>query len=39
MPVFAYLVPVFAIGLVLAFLLPEKKLADTNDPEPVPVHT
>lgn len=37
-PVFAYLVPVFAIGLVLAFLLPEKKLADTNDPEPVPVH-
>jgi EmrB/QacA subfamily drug resistance transporter len=37
-PVFAYLVPVFAIGLVLAFLLPEKKLADTNDPEPAPVH-
>lgn len=37
-PVFAYLVPVFAVGLVLAFLLPEKKLADTNDPEPVPVH-
>jgi EmrB/QacA subfamily drug resistance transporter len=31
-PVFGYLVPVFVIGLVLAFLLPEKKLAATNDP-------
>jgi MFS family permease len=30
-PVFGYLVPVFAIGVALAFLLPEKKLAATND--------
>ncbi|WP_226967163.1 MDR family MFS transporter [Streptomyces phaeolivaceus] len=30
-PVFRYLVPVFVVGLVLAFLLPEKKLADGND--------
>ncbi|WP_228033760.1 MDR family MFS transporter [Streptomyces spongiae] len=30
-PVFRYLVPVFVLGLVLAFLLPEKKLADGND--------
>jgi len=36
-PVFAYLAPVFVIGLVLAVFLPEKKLADTNDPTPVPV--
>jgi EmrB/QacA subfamily drug resistance transporter len=36
-PVFAYLAPVFAVGLVLAFLLPEKKLAATNDPAPVHV--
>jgi hypothetical protein len=35
--VFGYLAPVFVIGLVLAFFLPEKKLADTNDPEPVAV--
>ncbi|MFC4561320.1 MDR family MFS transporter [Nocardiopsis mangrovi] len=28
-PVFGYLVPVFAAGLVLAFFLPEKKLADS----------
>jgi hypothetical protein len=34
-PVFGYLVPVFAVGLVLAFLLPEKKLAATNE---TPVH-
>ncbi len=33
-PVFRYLVPVFAVGLVLAFLLPEKKLADDHDPRP-----
>lgn len=33
-PVFAYLVPVFAIGLVLAFLLPEKALSNTNEPQP-----
>ncbi|WP_246203439.1 hypothetical protein [Streptomyces tailanensis] len=26
-PVFRYLAPLFALGLVLAFLLPEKKLA------------
>ncbi|GHB82953.1 MFS transporter [Streptomyces umbrinus] len=30
-PVFGYLVPVFALGLVLAFFLPEKKLADDHD--------
>jgi EmrB/QacA subfamily drug resistance transporter len=36
-PVFAYLAPVFVIGLVLAFILPEKKLADTNEPEPAHV--
>lgn len=36
-PVFGYLVPVFAVGLILAFLLPEKKLAATNDQ--VPVHS
>jgi EmrB/QacA subfamily drug resistance transporter len=29
-PVFRYLVPLFALGLILALLLPEKKLADTN---------
>jgi hypothetical protein len=34
-PVFGYLVPVFAVGVVLAFLLPERKLAVTND---APVH-
>jgi EmrB/QacA subfamily drug resistance transporter len=34
-PVFGYLVPVFAVGVVLAFLLPEKKIAATND---IPVH-
>ncbi len=33
-PVFGYLVPVFALGLVLAFVLPEKKLADDNDNDP-----
>lgn len=33
-PVFGYLVPIFAVGLVLAFLLPEKKLADDKDPGP-----
>ncbi|MFF0095043.1 MDR family MFS transporter [Streptomyces canus] len=33
-PVFRYLVPVFALGLVLAFVLPEKKLADDNDHGP-----
>jgi hypothetical protein len=32
-PVFRYLVPVFALGLVLAILLPEKKLADDNGPD------
>jgi hypothetical protein len=32
-PVFRYLVPVFALGLVLAFLLPEKRLAGENHPE------
>ncbi len=36
-PVFAYLAPVFGIGLLLAFLLPEKKLANTN--ARVPVHS
>lgn len=35
-PIFGYLVPVFAVGVVLAFLLPEKPLATTNDPEPIP---
>jgi hypothetical protein len=29
-PVFRYLVPLFAVGLVLALLLPEKKLAATH---------
>lgn len=33
-PVFRYLVPVFLLGLLLAFLLPEKKLADGNDNDP-----
>jgi MFS family permease len=35
-PVFRYLVPVFALGLVLAFVLPEKKLADDKDPGGTP---
>lgn len=34
-PDLGYLVPVFAVGLFLAFLLPERKLAATND---LPVH-
>ncbi|ADJ47423.1 MFS transporter multidrug efflux transporter [Amycolatopsis mediterranei S699] len=34
-PVFAYLAPVFAIGIILAFFLPEKKLSDTNEPSAV----
>lgn len=33
-PVFLYLVPVFILGLILAFILPEKRLADENDPGP-----
>ncbi|GAB3262091.1 MDR family MFS transporter [Kineosporia babensis] len=33
-PVFLYLIPIFAVGLVLAFLLPEKELADGRAPEP-----
>jgi hypothetical protein len=33
-PVFRYLLPVFALGLVLALLLPEKKLADDHRPAP-----
>ncbi|GAA2410446.1 MDR family MFS transporter [Streptomyces glaucosporus] len=32
-PVFAYLAPLFAVGLVLAFLLPEKKLSNSNTEE------
>jgi EmrB/QacA subfamily drug resistance transporter len=36
-PVLAYLAPVFAIGLVLAFLLPEKKLSDTNELRQAPL--
>ncbi|MEW2400843.1 MDR family MFS transporter [Streptomyces sp. NPDC046862] len=32
-PVFRYMVPVFVLGLALAFLLPEKKLADGNGPD------
>lgn len=32
-PIFAYLVPVFLVGLVLAIILPEKPLATTNEPE------
>lgn len=35
-PVFRYLVPVFALGLVLAFILPEKKLADDKAPDAAP---
>ncbi|WP_427918809.1 MDR family MFS transporter [Streptomyces sp. cg40] len=35
-PVFRYMTPLFAIGLALAFLLPEKKLADGNGPETDP---
>lgn len=35
-PVFRYLVPVFLLGLVLAFLLPEKKLADGSDSDSEP---
>ncbi len=34
-PVFRYLVPLFALGLVLAFLLPEKKLAGGDDHDAV----
>ncbi|MEV3858936.1 MDR family MFS transporter [Streptomyces sp. NPDC050095] len=30
-PIFLYLLPVFAVGLVLAFILKEKPLADTAD--------
>ncbi|GAB6902401.1 MDR family MFS transporter [Kineosporia succinea] len=33
-PVFLYLIPIFAVGLVLAFLLPEKELADGHAAEP-----
>ncbi|MER6124124.1 MDR family MFS transporter [Streptomyces sp. NPDC001795] len=29
-PVFRYMVPLFAVGLVLAFVLPEKRLASTH---------
>jgi EmrB/QacA subfamily drug resistance transporter len=29
-PIFRYLVPLFALGVILAILLPEKKLAETN---------
>lgn len=36
-PVFGYLIPLFVVGLVLALLLPEKKLADTVDTEAEPV--
>ncbi|GLY30757.1 MDR family MFS transporter [Kineosporia sp. NBRC 101731] len=32
-PVFLYLIPLFAVGLVLAFLLPEKELADGHAAE------
>jgi len=32
-PVFAYLIPLFAVGLVMAFLLPEKELADGSAPQ------
>ncbi|MBT0773747.1 MFS transporter [Kineosporia sp. J2-2] len=35
-PVFAYLLPLFAVGLVLAFVLPEKELSDTHDVESEP---
>ncbi|MEV5843538.1 hypothetical protein AB0M32_16405 [Streptomyces sp. NPDC051985] len=31
---FRYLAPVFAVGLVLTFLLPEKRLTDGNGPPP-----
>jgi EmrB/QacA subfamily drug resistance transporter len=30
-PTFRYLVPLFAIGLILTFFLPEKQLADSNE--------
>ncbi|GAA0905721.1 MDR family MFS transporter [Virgisporangium aurantiacum] len=33
-PVLRYMVPVFVLGLVLATLLPEKRLADHNAPDP-----
>ncbi|GLY15002.1 MFS transporter [Kineosporia rhizophila] len=33
-PVFLYLIPIFAVGLVLAFLLPEKELSDGHVAEP-----
>lgn len=35
-PIFAYLIPLFLVGLVLAIVLPEKLLSSTNaaDPEP-----
>jgi MFS family permease len=32
-PVFRYMAPLFALGLVLAFLLPEKKLGGSNGPK------
>ncbi|GAA1382097.1 MDR family MFS transporter [Pseudonocardia kongjuensis] len=35
-PIFGYLVPVFAVGLLLALVLPEKVLSGTNEPEPEP---
>jgi EmrB/QacA subfamily drug resistance transporter len=35
-PVFRYMLPVFLAGLVLALLLPEKRLADNNDPGAAP---
>lgn len=31
-PIFGYLVPLFAVGLVLALILPAKELAETNEP-------
>ncbi|WP_062642594.1 MDR family MFS transporter [Streptomyces maremycinicus] len=36
-PVFRYMAPLFALGLVLAFLLPEKRLADGSGPGTDPV--
>lgn len=31
-PIYAYLVPVFALALIIAFFLPEKALAESNSP-------
>lgn len=35
-PIFGYLIPVFVVGLVLAVLLPNRELSNTNEPDEGP---